>query len=159
MARSLEGDRPVGGIGKRIFAFWRPHGWLAAGLLLTMLLKTVFTVVLAFSLKLIIDAVVEVDSDTSIAMIAILLVAGFVISAGAGIANGYLAARAGADILAEVRTDRRSVRSRAEKAPLRTCGTRSSDRSFTAPGGCQPRYAVRRRRRRSGVGLRRVSAG
>ena len=94
----------MGGVGKRILAFWRPHRWLAAGLLVTMLLKTVFTVVLAFSMKLIIDAVVEADSDTSVVMIGLLLVVGFVISAVAGIANGYLAARAGADILAEVRT-------------------------------------------------------
>lgn len=93
----------MGRIGKRIFAFWRPHRWLAAALLLTMLLKTVFTVVLAVSMKLIIDAVVETDSETSVGVIGLLLFAGFVISAGAGIANGYLAARAGADILAEVR--------------------------------------------------------
>ncbi len=88
---------------RRILAFWRPHRWLGAGLIATMLLKALFTVVLALSIKVIIDGVLADGPDTSPGSILVLLVVGFLVSASAGIANGYLAARAGAEILADVR--------------------------------------------------------
>lgn len=68
-----------------------------------MLLKTVFTVILALSIKLIIDGVVG-QPEMSVGLIVALLVSGFLISAAASVFNGYLVARAGADILADVRT-------------------------------------------------------
>lgn len=89
---------------RRILTFWRPHRRVGAGLIVTMLLQALFTVVVALSIKLIIDAVVGGDGEDSPALVISLLAGGFVAAAVAGIANGYLAARAGADILADVRT-------------------------------------------------------
>lgn len=43
---------------RRILTFWRPHRRVGAGLIVTMLLQALFTVVVALSIKLIIDAVV-----------------------------------------------------------------------------------------------------
>ena len=89
---------------RRVLSFWGPHRWVGVGLVATMLLQALFTVVMALSIKLIIDAVVDKPGDASADLIVLLLVGGFVAAALAGLANGYLAARAGADILADVRT-------------------------------------------------------
>jgi len=89
---------------RRVLSFWGPHRLVGVGLVATMLLQALFTVVMALSIKLIIDAVVDEPGDASAGLIILLLVGGFVSAALAGIANGYLAARAGADILADVRT-------------------------------------------------------
>jgi ATP-binding cassette subfamily B protein len=88
---------------RRILTFWKPHRRVGAGLIVTMLLQALFTVVVALSIKLIIDAVVGGDGDNSPFFVIALLSGGFVAAAAAGIANGYLAAQAGADILADVR--------------------------------------------------------
>lgn len=87
---------------RRILAFWRPHRMVGLALVVAMLLRALFTVVLALSVKLIIDAATAESSTSSGAIIALLLV-GFVVSALAGVATGSLAARAGAAILADVR--------------------------------------------------------
>ena len=89
---------------KRILRFWRPHRWVGLGLVATMLLQALFTVVLALSIKLIIDAVIDGAGERSAGFIVFVLIGGFIAAALAGIGSGYLAARAGADILADVRT-------------------------------------------------------
>jgi len=87
---------------RRILSLWRPHRWLALALAVTLVLRTAFTVVLALSIKLIIDRIVE-GTDSSPTSIVVVLVAGYAISAGAAIAAGYLEAIAAARILSDVR--------------------------------------------------------
>lgn len=53
---------------RRILTFWRPHRRVGAGLIVTMLLQALFTVVVALSIKLIIDAVVGGDGEDSPAL-------------------------------------------------------------------------------------------
>ncbi|MBT8217223.1 MAG: ATP-binding cassette domain-containing protein [Acidimicrobiia bacterium] len=88
---------------RRIAALWDGHRWLGAALAATLALRTVFTVVLALSIKLIIDRIVEGNVTGSPVGIVLLLVAGYVVSAGAAIAAGHLEARASARILSDVR--------------------------------------------------------
>ena len=87
---------------RRIAALWEGHRWLGLALAVTLVLRTVFTVVLALSLKLIIDRIVEGDTGSAFGVV-LLLVAGYVVSAGAAIAAGHLEARASARILSDVR--------------------------------------------------------
>lgn len=89
---------------RRILSLWRPHKWLALGLGVALVLRTLFTVVLALSIKLIIDRVVDGGGSTSSTGIVALLIGGYLVSATAAVAAGYLAARAAAAILADVRT-------------------------------------------------------
>jgi ATP-binding cassette subfamily B protein len=86
----------------RILSLWRPHRWLAAALAVTLVLRTLFTVVLALSIKLIIDRVVDGSTGSSAGVVTLLIV-GYAVSAGAAVAAGYLEARAGARILSDVR--------------------------------------------------------
>lgn len=88
---------------RRIGSLWRPHRWLALALSATLVLRAVFTVVLALSIKAIIDRVIEGDTSSATGIV-IVLVTGYVVSAGAAIAAGYLEALAGARILADLRT-------------------------------------------------------
>ena len=89
---------------RRILSLWRPHRWLAGALALSLLLRTAFTVVLAVSIKVIIDRITAGDSGRSSLGIVALLIAGYLVSAGASIVAGYLEARAGARVLADVRS-------------------------------------------------------
>jgi ATP-binding cassette subfamily B protein len=87
---------------KRILTFWRPHPWLGSGLVVAMLLRSLFTVLVAMSVKVIIDGLTGA-AETSAVSVIMLLGAGFVVSAAGGVAAAYLSARAGAEILGEVR--------------------------------------------------------
>lgn len=87
-----------------MLSLWRPHKWLAIGLAAALTLRTVFTVILALSIKLIIDRVIEGDAGSSPAGIVALLIGGYVISAAAAVAAAYLRATAEARILADLRT-------------------------------------------------------
>ena len=62
-----------------------------------------FTVVLALSVKFVIDQVIEPSADTSTWTIVGLLLLGFGVSMGAGVAAARLSAKATADIVADVR--------------------------------------------------------
>ena len=88
---------------RRILEFWRPHRALGFGLVVTMMLRAVFTVVLALSVKFVIDQVIEPSADTSTWTIVGLLLLGFGVSMGAGVAAARLSAKATADIVANVR--------------------------------------------------------
>lgn len=88
---------------RRILEFWRPHKALGFGLVVTMMLRAVFTVVLALSVKFVIDQVIEPSADTSTWTIVGLLLLGFGVSMGAGVAAARLSAKATADIVADVR--------------------------------------------------------
>lgn len=89
---------------QRILALWRPHRWLGLALAIALVLRTLFTVILALSIKVIIDRVVDGEIGGSAGGIVALLVAGYVVSAGAAVTSGYLTAQATARILADVRT-------------------------------------------------------
>ncbi|MGI9648167.1 MAG: ATP-binding cassette domain-containing protein [Acidimicrobiia bacterium] len=89
---------------RRILSLWRPHRWLALGLALALVLRPLFTVILALSVKLIIDRVVEGGTDNSPAGIVALLLVGYLVSSLASVAAGYLSATTAARILADVRT-------------------------------------------------------
>jgi len=69
-----------------------------------LLLRTLYTVVLAVSVKLIIDRVVAGGETGSADGIVVILAAGYLVSAAVAVVAGYLAATAGARILADVRT-------------------------------------------------------
>ena len=88
----------------RILRFWRPHRAIGIGLAVTMMLRAVFTVVLALAIKFVIDQVIDPDADTSAWMVAVFLLGGFGISFAAGLVAARLTARASADIIADVRT-------------------------------------------------------
>jgi ATP-binding cassette subfamily B protein len=88
----------------RILQFWRPHRLLGAGLALMMILRATFGVLLALAIKLVIDTVIDPSSDTSAIGVGAILLTGLVISIGAGLVAANLAARATADIIADVRT-------------------------------------------------------
>jgi ATP-binding cassette subfamily B protein len=94
----------LSGVLRRILALWRPHKWLGLALAIALVLRTLFTVILALSIKVIIDRVVDGDVGGSAGGIVALLVAGYLVSAGAAVTSGYLAARMAARILADVRT-------------------------------------------------------
>lgn len=87
---------------RRILTLWRPHRLLGLALAGLLMLRAAFTVVLALSIKTIIDRVVEGDTSSAAGIVAV-LVAGYVVSAGAALAAGYVEAVAGARILADVR--------------------------------------------------------
>ncbi|MGI9667818.1 MAG: ABC transporter transmembrane domain-containing protein [Acidimicrobiia bacterium] len=88
----------------RILQFWKPHRLLGAGLIVTMILRAVFSVVLALAIKLVIDAVIDPSDDLSAVAVGAILLAGLAVSVGAGLVAANLAARATADIIADVRT-------------------------------------------------------
>ncbi|MDJ0791718.1 MAG: ABC transporter transmembrane domain-containing protein [Acidimicrobiia bacterium] len=88
---------------RRILQFWKPHRALGLGLVVTMMLRAVFTVVLAMAIKFVIDQVIEPDPDTSAWTIAGFLLIGFAVSLVAGLVAARLTARATADIIADVR--------------------------------------------------------
>ncbi len=88
----------------RILQFWKPHRLLGAGLTVTMILRAVFSVVLALAIKLVIDAVIDPSSELSAIAVGAILLAGLAVSVGAGLVAANLAARATADIIADVRT-------------------------------------------------------
>lgn len=69
-----------------------------------MILRAVISVVFALAIKLVIDAVIDPSSDLSAIGIGAILLAGLAISIGAGFVAANLAARATADIVADVRT-------------------------------------------------------
>ena len=89
---------------RRLLDFWRPHRLLGAGLVVTMMLRAVFTVVLALAIKAVIDQVIDPTVDRSVWAIAGFLLAGFTISVVAGLVAARLTATAAADIIADVRT-------------------------------------------------------
>ncbi len=88
---------------RRIAQFWRPHRWLGVGLACSMLLQVVFTVTIAIVLKWVVDGIVEGTAGRS-ALPAILILSGaLLVSTAAAIVGARLAARAAAEILADVR--------------------------------------------------------
>jgi ATP-binding cassette, subfamily B, bacterial len=89
---------------RRIAALWRPHRWAGAGIFLLLVLQTVFTVVLALAVKAVIDDLTGDGGPVRIGPVLVALAAGFAVSSLAELAAGYLSARAGAQILADVRT-------------------------------------------------------
>jgi len=89
---------------KRILRFWRPHRALGAGLGVTMILRAVFTVVLAMAIKYVIDSVLDPASTATASLVAAILLGGLAVSFGAGLVAARLTAKAAADIIADVRT-------------------------------------------------------
>jgi ATP-binding cassette subfamily B protein len=89
----------------RILRFWKPHRAVGFGLAVTMLLRAVFTVVLALAVKFVIDRVVEPDTGSSAWMVAVFLLVGFAVSFAAGLVAARLGAKATADIIADVRSE------------------------------------------------------
>lgn len=69
-----------------------------------MILRAVFSVVLALAIKLVIDAVIDPSSDASAIGVAVTLLAALAVSMGAGLVAAHLAARATSEIIADVRT-------------------------------------------------------
>ncbi|MGI9585609.1 MAG: ATP-binding cassette domain-containing protein [Acidimicrobiia bacterium] len=90
---------------KRILRFWAPHRALGFGLAVTMVLRALFTVVLALAIKFVIDQVIDPSASSSAWLVAAVLLAGLGISLLAGLAAARLSARAAADIIADVRTE------------------------------------------------------
>ena len=88
----------------RILRFWKPHRGLGVGLAVTMALRAVFTVVLAMSIKFVIDSVLDGPSSASVWSVAAILLGGLAISFAAGLVAARLTAVAAADIIADVRT-------------------------------------------------------
>jgi len=86
-----------------ILDFWKPHKALGLGLVITMILRAVFSVALALAIELVIDEIIEPTSDTPVWSIAAFLVAGFLISFGAGMIAARLTAKATSDIIADAR--------------------------------------------------------
>jgi len=86
-----------------ILDFWKPHKALGLGLIITMILRAVFSVALALAIKLVIDEIIEPTSDTPVWSIAAFLGAGFLISFGAGMVAARLTAKATSDIIADAR--------------------------------------------------------
>lgn len=89
---------------RRILRFWAPHRAVGLGLAVTMMLRAVFTVVLALAIKYVIDQVIDPTADTSAWTVAGFLLGGFAVSFAAGLVAARLTARASADIIADVRT-------------------------------------------------------
>ena len=89
---------------RRILQFWRPHKGIGAALVLTMVLRAVFSVALALAVKFVIDEVIDPTRETPIWAIAVFLTAGYLVSLGAGLAAARLSARATAAIIADVRS-------------------------------------------------------
>lgn len=89
---------------KRILRFWRPHTGLGVGLAVTMILRAVFTVILALAIKFVIDQVIDPTPGNSVWSVALILMAGLLISLGAGLVAARLTALASAEIIADVRT-------------------------------------------------------
>ncbi len=88
---------------RRIARFWRPYRLLGLGLVATMVLRAVFAVVLALVIKIVIDQVIG-PSEAGLGFYVIfLLVVGYLISLGAGLAGARLTSKATADIVADVR--------------------------------------------------------
>jgi ATP-binding cassette subfamily B protein len=69
-----------------------------------MVLRAVFTVVLAMSIKFVIDSVFDGPSGASVWSVAAILLGGLAVSFGAGLVAARLTAIAAADIIADVRT-------------------------------------------------------
>jgi ATP-binding cassette subfamily B protein len=70
-----------------------------------MVLRAVFTVVLALAIKFVIDRVIDPGSGTSGWVVVVLLSLGFVVSLAAGFAAARLTAKANANIIADVRLE------------------------------------------------------
>ena len=90
---------------KRILRFWAPHRALGLGLALTMVLRALFTVVLALAIKFVIDQAIDPSDASSAWSVAGILLAGLGISLFAGLAAARLSARAAAVIIADVRIE------------------------------------------------------
>lgn len=89
---------------KRLLGFWKPHKLLGAGLAITMVLRAVFTVILALAVKFVIDGVIDPSSTPSVWWVGLVLVGGLAVSLGAGLVAAHLTARAASEIVADVRT-------------------------------------------------------
>jgi ATP-binding cassette subfamily B protein len=70
-----------------------------------MILRALFTVVLALAIKFVIDQVIDPSTSASAAAVAGILLAGLGISLVAGLAAARMTARAASDIIADVRTE------------------------------------------------------
>lgn len=77
---------------------------MGAGLAVTMVLRAVFTVILALALKFVIDGVIDPASTPSVWWVAVVLVGGLFVSFAAGLVAARLTARAASEIIADVRT-------------------------------------------------------
>ena len=86
-----------------ILQFWKPHKALGLGLVVTMILRAVFSVALALAIKLVIDEVIAPTNDTPIWSIAAFLGVGLLISFGAGMVAARLTASATSRIIADAR--------------------------------------------------------
>lgn len=86
-----------------ILQFWKPHKVLGLGLVITMVLRAVFSVALALAIKLVIDEVIAPTNDTPVWSIAALLGIGLLISFGAGMIAARLTASATSSIIADAR--------------------------------------------------------
>lgn len=89
----------------RIARFWRPHKALGFGLVITMVLRAIFTVVLALAIKVVIDQVIEPSGEMSGLTVTAFLLGGFLVSFTAGLVSARLTAKASASIIADVRTE------------------------------------------------------
>jgi ATP-binding cassette subfamily B protein len=69
-----------------------------------MMMRAVFTVVLALAIKIVIDSVVEPSAGVPELSVIALLFGGFVVSMGAGLVAARLTSKATAEIVADVRT-------------------------------------------------------
>ncbi len=88
---------------RRILAFWSPHRGIGLGLAVAMVFRAVFTIVLALAIEFVIDQVIEPTRDAPMWMLLLFLGGGLAVSFLAGIVAANLAARASADIIADVR--------------------------------------------------------
>ncbi|MGI9529563.1 MAG: ABC transporter transmembrane domain-containing protein [Acidimicrobiia bacterium] len=86
-----------------ILQFWKPHKALGLGLVITMILRAVFSVALALAIKLVIDEVIEPTANTPVWSIAAFLAVGFFISLTAGMVAARLTATATSRIIADAR--------------------------------------------------------
>ena len=89
---------------KRLLRFWKPHRLLGAGLAVTMVLRAVFTVILALAVKFVIDGVIDPASTPSVWWVGLVLVGGLSVSFAAGLVAARLTATAASEIVADVRT-------------------------------------------------------
>ncbi|HSJ72378.1 MAG TPA: ABC transporter transmembrane domain-containing protein [Acidimicrobiia bacterium] len=88
----------------RILEFWKPHKALGFGLVVTMMLRAVFTLVFALAIGFVIDLVIEPDPGVTIEFVVGVLLVGFTVSVLAGFTAARLSAKATSRIMADVRT-------------------------------------------------------
>src|SRR5438094_7465776 len=88
---------------RRALTYWRPYRVQAVLIVVAMLLQQAFNTFLALSLKLIIDTALADADGVLLVRILAALAGGFVVAVLANLSVDYLTARAGANILNDLR--------------------------------------------------------